>query len=62
MIIDEPLIITKYFEPVKDKPGYYWLNKRNYQIIHEDVLRKAFEINVEPNERDEIIHKLLLSN
>lgn len=63
MIVDEPFIITKYFEPVEDKPGYYWLNKRNCQIIHKDVLKKAFKIPyMEPNEKDEIIHKLLLSN
>ena len=35
--------ITILFESVKDKPGYYWFNKRNYQIISEEVLKKAIK-------------------
>ena len=31
------------FEPVEDNPEYYWFNKRNYQIISEEVLKKAIE-------------------
>lgn len=31
------------FEPVEDKPGHYWFNRRNYQIISEEVLKKAIE-------------------
>lgn len=31
------------FEPVEEKPGYYWLNKRNYQIVSEEVLKKVIE-------------------
>lgn len=34
---------TISFEPIEDKPGYYWFNKRNYQIISEEVLKKAIE-------------------
>ena len=34
--------LTKYFEPVEDKPGYYWLSKRNYQIISEEKLKELF--------------------
>ena len=35
--------LTILFEPVEDKPGYYWLNKRNYRIVSEEVLKKAIE-------------------
>ena len=31
------------FEPVEDKPGYYWFNKRNYQIISKEVLKNIGE-------------------
>lgn len=31
------------FEPVEDKPGYVWFNKRNFQIISIETLRKAVE-------------------
>jgi len=47
---------TIYFEKVSDdmapKDGkiYYWLNKRNYQIIEESVLEKAFKIYENSNE------------
>ena len=37
------VIIKIPFEPVEDKPGYYWLNKRNYRIVSEEVLKKAIE-------------------
>ena len=33
------------FEPVEDKPGYYWFNKRKYQIISEKVLKKTIKEN-----------------
>ena len=39
----EKIEITFTFEPVEEKPGYYWLNKRNYQIVSEEVLKKAIE-------------------
>ena len=29
------------FEPVKDKPGYVWFNKRNFQIISIETLQKT---------------------
>ena len=29
------------FEPVEGKPGYVWFNKRNFQIISIETLRKA---------------------
>lgn len=45
--------IVTLFEPVEDKPGYYWLNKRNYQIISEEVLEKVIK-------EYEASHKLLL--
>jgi hypothetical protein len=35
--------LTILFKPVEDKPGYYWFNKRNYQIISEEVLKKAIK-------------------
>lgn len=37
------LCIKKYFEPVEGKPGYYWFNKSNYQIISEKTLIEAFK-------------------
>ena len=36
-------IIKILFEPVEDKPGYYWYNKRNYQIISEEILERAIK-------------------
>ena len=45
----EDIDCTFYFEKVpqevapKDGKVYYYLNKRNYQIIEESVLRKAFD-------------------
>ena len=47
--------LTILFEPVEDKPGYYWFNKRNYQIISEEVLERAIK-------EYEVSHKLLLSD
>lgn len=47
--------ITFTFEPVEDKPGYYWFSKRNYQIISKEVLERAIK-------EYEASHKLLLSN
>ncbi len=41
------------FESVKDKPGYYWFDKRNYQIISEEVLERVIK-------EYEASHKLLL--
>lgn len=47
--------LTIYFEKVSDdmapKDGkiYYWLNKRNYQIIEESVLKEAFKIYEDSN-------------
>lgn len=35
--------ITLTFEPVRDKPGYYWLNRRAYQIIQKEVLEELFK-------------------
>lgn len=35
--------ITLTFEPVRDKPGYYWFNKRAYQIISKKVLEESFK-------------------
>lgn len=40
------------FEPVEDKPGYYWLNKRNYQIIPEEVLKKAIKEYIDKNNKN----------
>ena len=45
--------ITFSFEPVEDKPGYYWFNKRNFQIISKEVLERALK-------EYEASHKLLL--
>jgi hypothetical protein len=35
--------ITFTFEPVKDKPGYYWFNKRECQIISKEILEESFK-------------------
>lgn len=35
--------ITFTFEPVEDKPGYYWFNRRNFQIISEEVLERVIK-------------------
>ena len=37
------MIDLSWFEPVEDKPGYYWLNKRNYQIIEKETLERTIE-------------------
>lgn len=39
----EAICLLQTFEPVEDKPGYYWFNKRNYQIISEEVLKRALK-------------------
>lgn len=39
----EAICILQTFEPVEDKPGYYWFDKRNFQIISEEVLKKAIK-------------------
>ena len=49
------ICILQTFQPVEDKPGYYWFNKRNYQIISEEVLERAIK-------EYEASHKLLLPN
>lgn len=49
--------ITFTFEPVKDKPGYYWFNKRRCEIISEKALKKAID---EYNDKNK--DQLLLSN
>ena len=49
--------ITFTFEPVENKPGYYWLNKRRCEIISEEVLKKVID---EYNDKN--LYKLLLSN
>lgn len=33
--------IKENYEPVKDKPGYIWFNKRNFQIINIEILAKS---------------------
>ena len=39
----EAICLLQTFEPVEDKPGYYWLNRRNYEIISEEVLKKVIK-------------------
>lgn len=34
------VFIKKIFESVKDKPGYVWLNKRDFRIISIKTLQK----------------------
>lgn len=51
----EAICILQTFELVEDKPGYYWFNKRNCQIISEEVLKKAIKEYENSN-------KLFLSN
>lgn len=53
----EKIKIISIFEPVEDKPGYYWFNKRNYEIISEEVLKKAID---EYNDKNK--DQLLLPN
>lgn len=45
--------VTILFEPVEDKPGYYWFDKRNYQIISKEVLERVIK-------EYEVSHKLFL--
>ena len=35
--------IKEHYEPVEDKPGYVWFNRRNHQIIHIETLAKALK-------------------
>lgn len=35
--------IETIFEPVEDKPGYYWFNKENYQMISKEVLERVIK-------------------
>lgn len=42
-LFEEETKITFTFEPVEDKPGYYWFNKRRCEIISEEVLKKAIK-------------------
>ena len=35
--------IKENFEPVDDKPGFVWFNKRNFQIISIETLAKSLE-------------------
>lgn len=35
--------IKKNFQPVEDKPGYVWFNKRNFEIISIETLAKVLE-------------------
>ncbi len=39
----EAICLLQTFEPVEDKPGYYWFNKRNFQIISEEALERAIK-------------------
>ena len=39
----EEVNIEISFTPVEDKPGYYWLNKRNCRIISKEVLEKTIK-------------------
>lgn len=39
----DTIIIKIPFEPVDDKPGYYWFNKRKCQIISKKVLKESFK-------------------
>ena len=50
--INDIAIIKILFESVEDKPGYYWLNKRNYQIIPEEVLKKAIKEYIDKNNKN----------
>ena len=40
---DVDVFIEINFEPVEDKPGYVWLNKRNMRIIDVNILKAAIE-------------------
>lgn len=35
--------IKKNFQPVEDKPGYVWFNKRNFEIISIETLTKSLK-------------------
>ena len=35
--------INYMFPPVEDKPGYVWINKRNYEMAKVDLLKERIE-------------------
>ena len=35
--------INHIFPPVEDKPGYVWINKRNYEIAKVDLVKEKIE-------------------
>ena len=35
--------INCMFPPVEDKPGYVWINKRNYEMAKVDLLKERIE-------------------
>lgn len=35
--------IKDNYQPVEDKPGYVWFNKRNWQIISIETLKKSLK-------------------
>ena len=43
MEMDADEFIKLNYEPVEDKPDYVWLNKRNHQMIHIDILKTAID-------------------
>ena len=47
------VFIKKVFEPVEDKPGYVWLNKRKFAIISIETLRKALNDVYKAESEDE---------
>ena len=40
-MFDADEFIKENYQPVEDKPGYVWLNKRNMRMISTDVLKAA---------------------
>lgn len=45
--------VEEHYEPVEDKPGYVWLNKRNLQIINIDVLASIIEKYLQKRQESE---------
>lgn len=43
MCIDIKQFIEEHYTPVEDKPGYVWLNRRNYQIIKVETLAESLK-------------------
>lgn len=39
----ERIELNLVYEPVDNMPGYYWLDKRKFQIISEETLKKAIK-------------------